>query len=315
MPSVVVTEFMDPEGLDAMRAHADVVYRPELGTARAELLEAVAGADALVVRNRTQVDAELLARAPRLRVIGRLGAGLDNIDVDAAHRLGIHVVFARGANAEAVCEYVFAALFHLLRHLHEASAAVHAGDWPREEFIGNELSGRTLGLLGFGEVGRRVARGGMAFGMHVIAYDPLLTPDDVRRAGLDVPLLPLGEVLSRTDVLSLHLPLLPETRHLIDAKALAGMRRGAILLNTSRGGVVDEQALADALVSGRMAGAVLDVREQEPPSQPDPLAPLPQVVLTPHLAGLTVQAQERVGASVARDVLAVLQGGQPLHQA
>jgi len=315
MPSVLVTEFMDADGLAALRTNAQVIYRPELGTDRSQLLRAVVGIDALVVRNRTQVDGSLLAQADHLAVIGRLGAGLDNIDLGAARERGIPVVFARGANAQAVCEYVFAALFHLVRHLAEVSDAVHAGRWPREEFIGHELGGRTLGLLGFGEVGRRVARAGLALGMHTIAYDPLVTPDDVRRAGLDVPLLPLGEVLSRTDVLSLHLPLLPETTHLIDARAISGMRRGAIIVNTSRGGVVDERALADALARGHLAGAVLDVREQEPPVQPDPLAPFSQVVLTPHLAGLTAEAQERVGASVAHDVLAVLHGGRPLHQA
>ncbi len=314
-PRILVSEFMDPVGLRVLEEHVVVHYQPDLAVDRGTLLRAVADHDALIVRNRTRVDRELLEHAPRLRVIGRLGAGLDNIDLDGARQRGIPVTYARGANAEAVVEYVFAALLHLVRRLSDVSAKVRAGEWPREEFIGRELSGRVLGLLGFGEVGRRVGRVGLAFGMRVVAHDPLITQDDVRGWGLDVPLCAMKDVIAEADVLSLHLPLLPETSHLIGRSAMATMRPGAIIVNAARGGVLDEQALAEALAAGRIAGAVLDVREQEPPPQPDPFASFEHVVLTPHLAGLTVEAQERVGASVARDVLAVLQGGEAVHRA
>lgn len=314
-PRILVSEFMDPVGLGVLEEHAVVHYQPDLGVDRGALLRGVADQDALIVRNRTRVDRELLEHAPHLRVIGRLGAGLDNIDLAAARERAIPVTYARGANAEAVVEYVFGALLHLLRRLSDVSTKVRAGQWPREEFIGRELSGRTLGLLGFGEVGRRVGRVGLAFGMRVIAHDPLITQEDVQRWGLDVPLWAMNDVIAAADVLSLHLPLLPETKHLIGRSAMAVMRPGAIIVNAARGGVLDEPALAEALAEGRIAGAVLDVREHEPPPQPDPFASFEHVVLTPHLAGLTVEAQERVGVSVARDVLAVLQGGEAVHRA
>lgn len=309
---VVVAEFMDAGGLAALAAGADVAYLPALGGDRAALLAAVPGAAGLVVRNRCCVDAEVLrAAGPDLRVVGRLGAGLDNIDLGACRAAGARVVFARGANADAVCEYVFAALLHLLRGLAAADAAVRAGSWSREAYSGAELGGRTLGLLGLGEVGRRMIRRADAFGMAAVGYDPLVQADSPLLRGLPVTVLPLADVLERADILSLHLPLLPETRHLIGGEALSRMRPGAILVNAARGGVVDEEALGAALRAGRPAGAVLDVREQEPPPQPDPLRGLRNVLLTPHIAGLTAEAQERVGAMVAEDVLAVLAGRQP----
>jgi len=309
---VVVAEFMDAGGLATLGEGAEVAYLPALGGDRAGLLRAVHGTQGLVVRNRCRVDAEVLAAAgPGLRVVGRLGAGLDNVDLAACRAAGARVVFARGANADAVCEYVFAALLHLLRGLAAADAAVRAGSWSREAYSGAELGGRTLGLLGLGEVGRRMVRRADAFGMATVGYDPIVQAGSPLLRGVPVTVLPLGEVLERADILSLHLPLLPETRHLIDADALQRMRPGSILVNAARGGIVEEAALAAALRAGSPAGAVLDVREQEPPPQPDPLRDLDNVLLTPHIAGLTAEAQERVGAMVAEDVLSVLAGRQP----
>ena len=315
-PRILVAEFMDPQGLTALDAGSPVDYRPELGGNRAALLQAVAGVQALVVRNRCRVDGELLSAAgPQLRVVGRLGAGLDNIDLPACARAAVRVVFARGANAQAVCEYVFAATLHLLRPVAAADRAVRSGQWPREAFTGGELSGRTLGVLGLGEVGRRLCAPAAAFGMRVIGTDPAFTPDSPVLRGLPVRLLPLPEVLATADVISLHLPLLPATHHLVDGPQLARMREGSILIQAARGGVVDEAALADHLRSGHLAGAALDVREVEPPPQPDPLAGLENVLLTPHLAGLTHEAQRQVGQMVADDVLRVLRGDAPLVEA
>ena len=282
MPSsagrILVAEFMDREGLAALEAAGVVTYRPELGEARAAFLDAAAGSDALVVRNRCRVDSAILTAAgPQLRVVGRLGAGLDNVDLAACTRAGVRVVFARGANAQAVCEYVFSSALHLLRHLAAADQAVRAGRWPREAFLGGELAGRTLGIVGLGEVGRRLCQPATAFGMRVVGTDPAFTADAPALRGLPVDLLSLPEVVAAADILSLHLPLLPATHHLVGPERLATMRPGSILIQASRGGVVNEAALAESLRSGHLGGAALDVREEEPPPQPDPLAGLENV--------------------------------------
>ena len=315
-PTVVIAEFMDPAGRQRLASMAEVRYLPQLGEDRGGLLDAVAGAQAIVVRNRCQVDAALLAAAgPDLRVVGRLGVGLDNIDLAACRSAGVRVVFARGANSAAVCEFVFAGLLHLLRRLGQADAAVRGGTWPREAYAGEELGGRTLGILGLGEVGRRLVAPAVAFGMSVLGYDPLLPLDAPALRDLPLTRASLDRTLEKSDVLTLHLPLTPETAGMIGDGALRRMRPGAILVHTARGGIVDETALAEALTSGRLRGAILDVRVEEPPRQPDPLAALPGVLLTPHVAGLTAEAQVRVGQVVAEDVLAVLVGHEPVAAA
>lgn len=315
-PRILVAEFMDGHGRAALDAGSPVLYRPELGANRSAFLDALPGIEALVVRNRCRVDATALAAAgPGLRVVGRLGAGLDNIDLAACAQAGVRVVFARGANAQAVCEYVFAAALHLLRPLAAADRAVRAGQWPRETFTGGELSGRTLGVVGLGEVGRRLCAPAAAFGMRVIGTDPAYSATSPALRGVPVRLLPLDEVLATADVISLHLPLLPATHHLIAGERLQAMRSGCILIQASRGGVVDEAALADHLRSGHLGGAALDVREEEPPPQPDPLADLEHLLLTPHLAGLTQEAQRQVGQMVAEDVMRVLRGDAPMMEA
>ncbi len=307
---------MDPAGRQHLASAAEVRYLPHLGEDRAGLLDAVAGAQAIIVRNRCQVDAALLAAAgPDLRVVGRLGVGLDNIDLAACHVAGVRVVFARGANSAAVCEFVFAGLLHLLRRLGEADTAVRGGAWPREAYAGEELGGRTLGILGLGEVGRRLVAPAVAFGMSVLGYDPLLPPDAPSLRDLPLTRVGLERALEDSDVLTLHLPLTPETTGMIGEHALRRMRPGAILVHTARGGVVDEAALAAALAAGRLRGAILDVRVEEPPRQPDPLAAFSGVLLTPHVAGLTAEAQARVGQVVAKDVLTVLSGHEPVAAA
>ncbi len=306
---IIVTEMLAPPGPELLAASGlQTIADETLWRDPVRLRELLPAAEALIVRNQTRVDAELLQAAPRLRVIGRLGVGLDNIDLQAARARGVVVTAGRNANAIAVAEYVLAAMLHAARGLSAADASVRAGQWDRTRFGGRELWGSTLGLIGAGEIGRRVARRARAFGMRVIAHDPLVGPYDFAPAEQDIALLPFEEVLARADYVSLHVPLLPATRRLINAKTLAQMRPDAVLINTSRGAVVDEAALRDALDAGCPRFAVLDVREQEPPPSDDPLRSHRAVLLTPHIAGLTAEAQERTSQLVVGDVLRVLDG-------
>lgn len=304
---IVVTEMLAPPGPALLEASgqkfildADLWREPEA------LRAALDDAEAIIVRNQTQVTAALLESAPRLRVIGRLGVGLDNIDLAAARARNIVVTAGRNANAIAVAEYVLAAMLHIVRDMAAANASVRAGEWNRTRFGGTELWGRTLGLVGVGEIGRRVAKRAQAFGMAVVGYDPWVGPYDFAPAEQDIALLPLNEVLNRSDVVSLHVPLMAQTRNLLNAETLARMRPHAILINTARGGIVDEAALLAALNAGHLYRAVLDVSETEPRPADDPLRSCPSVILTPHVAGLTAEAQERTSRLVIADVLRVL---------
>lgn len=307
MRRIVVSEFMDEPAVARLAAAFDVAYRPALVDDRAALHEAVHTADALIVRNRTQVDAALLGSAPRLRVVGRLGVGLDNIDLPACAARGIDVIPATGANALAVAEYVVCAAMLLLRGLVAATPAVAAGAWPRAALSnGRELAGKTLGVVGFGSIGRQVARLARGLGVTVIAHDPGIATDAPCWKDEHVSRHALPALLGAADVVTLHVPLVPATRHLLDAAGLAGMKQGAILVNTARGGVIDEQALADALRSGHLGGAALDVFETEPLPAGSPLGGCPNLLLTPHVAGVTAESNARVSALIADRVAAAL---------
>ena len=309
---IVVSEMLAPPGPDMLETSGHAVTLDQTLWKDSMRLQALlVEAEALIVRNQTRVTAQLLDAAPRLRVIGRLGVGLDNIDLAEARKRGITVTAARNANAIAVAEYVMAAVLHTARDLGAANMSVHAGEWDRT-LGGTELWGRTVGLIGVGEIGRRVAKRAHAFGMRVIGYDPLVGPYDFAPAEQDIALLSLDEVLANADVISLHVPLLPATHHLMNAERLAQMRPGAVLINTSRGGIVDELALFDALNAGRLQRAFLDVREVEPSPPDDPLRSCNAVILTPHIAGLTAEAQERTSRLVISDVLQVLAGGRAI---
>ncbi len=306
---IVVSEMLAAPGPELLQASGlETLLDVELWRDREQLRAQLRTATALIVRNQTQVDAALLASAPQLRVVGRLGVGLDNIDLAAAKAQGVVVTAGRNANATAVAEYVIAALLHVFREIGAADASTNAGGWERVRFGGMELSGKTLGLIGAGEIGRRVAVRARAFGMRVVAYDPLVGPYDFAPTEQQVELLPFDDVLRASDCLSLHVPLLPATHHLINSAALARMRPSAVLVNTSRGGIVDEQALLAALAAGTIRHAILDVRETEPPDVHDPLLRLSHLTLTPHVAGLTAEAQERTSRLVVSDVLRVLAG-------
>lgn len=300
---IVISEFMDEAAVASLRPRFDVDYAPELVDDRRSLIARLAGAQALIVRNRTQVDAELLARAPALRVVGRLGVGLDNIDMAACKSRGITVFPATGANALAVAEYVIMAAMLLLRGILPASAQVAAGRWPRAAFSnGREAAGKTLGLIGFGDIGRLTASLAAGIGMNVVATDPAVAPDSPVWRDRKVRALALEALLAEADVVSLHVPLTTGTRGLLDAARIGLMKPDAVLINTSRGGVVDEAALAQALREGRLAGAALDVFQEEPLPAGSPLADVPNLILTPHVGGLTREANQRVSSMVAERV-------------
>lgn len=308
MAEVVITEFMDEAAVAGLKAEFDVHYDANLVDAPDRLAGLLGDSRAIIVRNRTQVRSELLGAAPNLEVVGRLGVGLDNIDVDACRERNIAVCTAGAANANAVAEYVIGAAFSLVRGALRGSDQVIAGTWPRQVMVGTELADRTIGLIGLGGIARLVAIKAAALGMEVVAYDPILSTDDPAWQ-LAAP-VELAELLERAAIISLHVPLLDSTRHLIDADAIGAMTPGAMLINTSRGGIVDEEALLGALESGRVGGAALDVFESEPvgPDQQERFTGVPNLILTPHIAGLTEESQRRVGEVTAAGVRAVLTG-------
>jgi len=306
---IVITEFMDDAAVASLAARFEVRYEQDLVDRGADLRAALADAQGLIVRNRTQVDPPLLGVAPVLKVVGRLGVGLDNIDVAACAARGIAVIPATGANALAVAEYVIGTAMLLLRGAYGATAAVGAGAWPRPALSnGRELGGKTLGLVGFGGIGRLAARLGRALGMRTIGFDPNLPGDAPLWAAEHTMPRALEELLTEADVVSLHVPLTTATRGLMDAARIATMKHDAILINTARGGVVDEAALAAALREGRVGGAALDVFAAEPLPAGSPLAGCPNLVLTPHIAGVTRESNARVSTLIADMVATALEG-------
>lgn len=311
---VVISEFMDAAAVARLAAHCETRYDDTLGTRPDALARELAAADALIVRNRTQVNAALLAAAPRLRVVGRLGVGLDNIDVGACAARRIDVIPATGANARTVAEYVIGSAWGLLRGAFGSTAAVASGEWPRAALSGGrEIAGKALGVVGFGSIGRAVAQLARAVGMRVLGCDPAIAASAPVWRAEGVEPRELASLLAEADVVTLHVPLAPNTRHLVDAPRLAQMKRGAVLIDTARGGVVDEEAVAAALRSGHLGGAAIDVFAEEPLPAGSPLAGCPNLLLTPHVAGVTVESNARVSGLVAERVAAVL--GVPLPPA
>lgn len=307
---IVISEFMDVPAVERLKQSFDTHYDPTLADQRARLLAALPDADALIVRNRTRVDSQLLHAASRLRVVGRLGVGLDNIDVTACKARGVEVIPATGANSQAVAEYVVGTAMVLLRGQYGATARVIAGEWPRSRLsAGRELAGKTLGLIGCGQIGRRTAILAHALGMTVIGYDPAIAPEDAALAQAGVRLQDLDEVLRDSDVVSLHVPLDGRTRGLLNRERLSSMKRGAIVINTARGGILDERALAELLAAGHLGGAAIDVFAEEPLAAGSAFAPLrdaTNLILTPHVAGVTLESNERVSAMIAQRVAAFL---------
>jgi len=307
MPDIVISEFMDAAAIEDLSADYDVLYDPALVDRPEDLASSLTEARALIVRNRTQVRGPLLEAAPALRVVGRLGVGLDNIDLGACRDRNIEVCPATGANNVSVAEYVITAIAALLRGAYFAREAMLAGTWPRSALMGGELQGRQLGLLGFGAIARETADRALALGMTVVAHDPFVDPADP--AWGRVQSLEKDALIERSDAISLHVPLNDATRHMIDAAALSAMKPEAVLVNAARGGVVDESALAEALKSGRIAGAALDVFETEPltAEAAQKFRDIGNLILTPHIAGVTVESNVRVSAVTAENVRRVLE--------
>jgi len=307
--TIVISETMEEEAVQTLGAHCQVVYDPELVDDAPRLHAAVMTADALIVRNRTQVRGALLDAMSRLRVVGRLGVGLDNIDVKSCQARGIRVIPATGANAAAVAEYVLATAMLLLRGAYHSSAEVAAGHWPRRRLSeGREIAGKTLGLVGFGSIGQVTARLVQAVGMHVQAYDPVIAADAPLWQAHGVTRCDLDALLAQSDVVSLHLPLAESSRHLFSRERLRSMKPGSVLINAARGGICDEAAVAELLRSRHLGGAAFDVFETEPLPAHSAWHDCPNLLLTPHIAGVTAESNRRVSSMIANAVLAALGG-------
>ena len=311
MGRILVVEPVAQAGIDVLAAAHDTDVR--LGMPRAELLQLLAeggGYDALVVRSQTRVDAEVLhAASPRLSVIGVASIGTDKIDLDAATRAGVMVVNAPTGNTIAAAEHTMALMLALLRRVPAADASVRRGEWERGHFLGSELRGRVLGVIGLGKIGKQVCRRALAFEMKVLAYDPYLTAEQVAEAGARQVGLP--ELLQRADVITVHTPLTPQTRGMLGRAQLDATKRGVFCLNVARGGIYDEAALAEALAAGHVAGAALDVYASEPMAPDNPLRDAPSTVFTPHIGASTREAQARVGHEMAEQVVMALSGITP----
>ena len=302
-PTVVVAEAIADAAIDVLRSAVDVDLAVELD--RDALRQRMSVTEGLIVRSATEVDAELIAAAPKLRVIGRAGIGVDNIDLDAATAAGVLVVNAPEANTISAAEHTMALLLAQARNVAAADASLRKGAWERTRFKGVELHGKTLGILGLGRIGTLVAQRASAFGMRLVAYDPFVSRERASRLG--VRLADLVEVMAEADFVTIHLPRTPDTEGLIDAAALAGAKPGVRIVNVARGGLVDEAALAAAIADGRVGGAAVDVFAVEPTTD-SPLFGLPGVVVTPHLGASTQEAQDKAGLSVAHAVLSALDG-------
>src|SRR5438270_2239293 len=300
MPRVLISDKLEPLGLDLLR-EAGIELDLRSGLNGPILHEALRAADGVIVRSGTRLTAELLENPGRLRAVVRAGVGVDNIDVAAATRGGIVVMNTPGGNTVSTAEHTITMMMALARHIPAADQSLHAKKWERSRFVGTQLAGKTLGVVGLGRIGREVARRAAGLDMKVIGFDPFLAPERAAQLGIEAA-ADLASLLPCVDFLTVHTPLTAETTSLIGAKEIALMKKGARVLNCARGGIISEEALADALRSGHLAGAALDVFVQEPPPAEHPLLSLSNVVLTPHLGASTVEAQ----VSVAREAAQLL---------
>ena len=302
MPEIVISEFMDMEAINYLKKDFDVLYDPNLVDDNELLIRNIKDAKALIVRNRTQVFGELLNSASMLSCIGRLGVGLDNIDLVECEKRDIKVFPAIGANNRSVAEYVITSAMILLRRAYFSKSEMINGFWPRPECSGREINGKVLGLIGFGQIARETAKLAIDLGLKVIAYDPFLQFES--NVWVNVEKLDLDSVLKRSDIVSLHIPLNEQTKHLISGTRLKLMQSSGILINAARGGVVDENALVEALLKGELAGAAIDVFESEPLSDTNAskFKNIDNLLITPHIAGLTSESNTRVSFLTAQTV-------------
>jgi D-3-phosphoglycerate dehydrogenase len=312
MLDILISENIQGAAVDALRSRFKVLVQPDLWKDPELLADKAQECRALVVRNQTPVTAALIDAAQELLVIGRAGVGLDNVDFKHAEKSGIVVSFTPDQNAISVAEIAVGMMLSLARFIPAADADTKKGNWNRQRFVGTELYGKTLGVVGAGKIGYLTARRAMAFGMRILAYDPFLSPDNILLSELQAELVQLDELLARADVVSCHLPATPQTVGLLNREYFMKMRRGALFINTSRGKVVSESGLIEALKAGIVGGAALDVRENEPPRLGD-LETLPNVILLPHIAAFTREAQDRVTAAICEDIARVLDGKPALN--
>jgi D-3-phosphoglycerate dehydrogenase len=306
MPKVLVSDPISEAGIAKLRAIPGVEVDVKLGLKPDELKAIIGEYAALAVRSETKVTADILAAAKQLQIIGRAGVGVDNIDVTAATQKGIVVVNSPEGNTLAAAELAVALLLALARKIPQADASLRAGKWERKKFVGTEIYGKTVGIIGLGKIGRSVAQRMKSFETDVIAYDPFATAESARRMGVE--LVSLEEIYKRSDFITIHVPLNNETRGMIGAEQLALMKDGVRIVNCARGGIVDEAALADAVKSGKVGGAAFDVFSKEPPEPDNPLLSLPENVITPHLGASTEEAQVNVAIDISEQIADVLQG-------
>ena len=302
---ILIADKLGQAGLDRLDQMADVAYDVRTGLAKDALLVILPDYDAVIVRSDTQLDADLIAAGTRLKVIGRAGIGVDNIDVAVATARGVQVMNTPHANSVATAEQTMALMLAANRHTVPAHNSVAAGQWERSKFVGTELAGKTLGIIGFGYIGRLVTRRAQAFDMRVVAFDPFVTAEDCSVLGVEW--LALADLLAQSDIITLHAVVTPESKEMINAETLAAMKDGVVIVNVARGKLINEQALADALNSGKVRAAALDVYQAEPPVG-SPLIGLPNVLHTPHLGASSREAQHRVGIEIVEQVADALRG-------
>lgn len=303
---ILISDSLSEEGIQVLKdAGFEVIYKP--GLTIEELKKEIADVDGLIIRSGTKVTREVIESARKLKVIGRAGTGLDNVDIQSANEKGIVVMNVPGGNTLSAAEHTLALLFSLARKIPQANSSVKEGRWERKKFMGVELNGKTLGIIGLGRIGSIVAERALCMKMKVLAYDPFVSPEFAVKRGIE--LVSLDELLSRSDFITIHTPLTKETYHLLNRETLAKVKKGAYIINCARGGIIDEQALYDALISGQVAGAALDVFEKEPPDPENPLLRLDNVIVTPHLGASTVEAQKVVAIEIAKQVVDYLLHG------
>jgi len=303
---ILIADPISKRGVALLRANKTFQVDENVGLKEDALCEIIGEYDALVVRSQTKGNKRVIEAAKKLRVVGRAGVGVDNVDVDAATRRGIIVMNTPGGNTISTAEHTFSMMMALARNIPQAHMSMKAGKWDRKSFEGTEVYNKTLGIIGMGRIGTEVARRAIAFGMRVLTYDPFLSLS--RAKALQVEVVELDEIYTRSDFITVHVPMTDQTRGMINKDTIAKMKDGVRLINCARGGIINEKDLYDAIKSGKVAGAALDVYEQEPPKD-SPLLELPQVVMTPHLAASTQEAQESVGVEVAEQIADVLAGG------
>jgi D-3-phosphoglycerate dehydrogenase len=301
MVKILVADPISDSGLEVLKSnggHFTIETRQKMSPD--ELKKAVADAEAVIVRSETKITADVLAAGKKIKIVGRAGVGVDNIDVAAASRQGVIVVNVPGGNTISAAEHTMAMMLSLSRNVPQANNSLHLGEWKRSQFTGTELLGKTLGLIGLGRIGREVAKRAQSFGMHVLGYDPFASEEYAKN--FNITLASLDEIYQQADFISVHVPLNDSTRHLFNAATLAKLKSGVRLINCARGGIIDEKALYDALKNGQVKGAALDVFEEEPPKKENPLFSLPNVIITPHLGAATEEAQVKVAFELAENI-------------